>query len=418
MVIDVPFEIWNRIASFLPPADLRRLYSINHAFFEIAMKEKYRVVLLNNSDKVVQALRLLTGSIISHHVRCLKLDLPSVISRQRGKRRQTIFCKTIRTRKETSQYRSPEEWIPNFFSRLSNLEDLELAARRYPDSDHHALETVMQLVTPTFISLKTLRVLKLDIMVEGYQSLSSRIVFPVLEHLSISLYHGYCSTDHNFILEDVLAPFVNNQHLTLRIFHLSTVHSLYTFDIPSFLLKLRHLPQLKTFGFWYPFVSIRQSDSVGLSHVLRLHSQHLLELALHAKGPVQFSMYPTREQWYGQEFLRVELPKLQVLDLDIELYDDIVQTVVYLGQFRYSLISLKLFVNILSYDDIVHVVETFSQQDRLKELYVSVDVLSPQLLTLLATNLPSLETLHLEFDRLSSSIVDGLLHESMSSNTY
>ncbi|KAG6873336.1 hypothetical protein C0995_000195 [Termitomyces sp. Mi166 len=313
MFVNLPFEIWARIASFLPVQVVKKLYSLNHAMFEIAMKEKYRALLLESPGDILKAL----------------------------------------------------------------------------------------------VILAELRSLTLDIMMEGYQSLSPTIVFPLLERLSIVLSHAYCSTDHKSLIHNVLAPFVNNHHSTLRIFHLSTLGSLYIFDIPSFLSQLQHFPHLETFRLWHPFVSIQQSDSTGVSHVLRLHSEHLLELSLHAKGPIQYSMYPTAEQWYAQEFLKVKLPKLQVLDLDIELYPDIIQTSSYLGQFRHSLKSLKLSVNMLSYEDVREIVHTFSEQDRLSELQMAIGVLSPQLLSLLASELPSLDILFLEFDKLSSSASNG-----------
>ncbi|KAG6845137.1 hypothetical protein H0H87_000373 [Tephrocybe sp. NHM501043] len=275
----------------------------------------------------------------------------------------------------------------------------------------------MAYFTPTLASFKALRVLTLDIMIEGYQFLSPTTTFPLLETLYIGLSNAYCSTDSKYILDNVLTPFLNNHNSTLRVFKLSSLRTSYTFDIPSLLLKLRHFPRLKTFSLWHPFVSIRQSNSAGLSHILRLHSEHLLELSLHAKGPIQYSMYPTADQWYAQEFLRANLPKLQVLDLDIELYPDINQTTAFLSRFQKSLTSLKLSVNTLSHEDVKHIAETFSTQDRLRELCMSVGVLNPQLFALFAEKLPSLETLFLEFSELVPSNLDeDMLWDSSVSN--
>ncbi|KAG5719102.1 hypothetical protein E4T56_gene2104 [Termitomyces sp. T112] len=379
--------------------------------FEIAMKEKYRAVVFSTPNDVLKALAVLVSPIASQHVRRLGLS-PHVLSQticrfqsQKVPGRHSRLLKVFRNRKREFQEVITQDQILRVFNGLSRLDSLELHSRG--NSDCRELRISMPFIAPTFASFKELRNLILDIMLEGYQSLSPTIVFPMLERLDIVLSHAYCSTDHKSILDNVLAPFVNNHHATLRILHLSTLRSLYIFDIPSFLSNLRHYPQLETFGLWHPFVSIRQSDSAGVTHILRLHSEHLLELSLHAKGPIQYSMYPTADQWYAQEFLQVKLPKLQVLDLDIELYPDIVQTTSYLGQFRHSLLSLKLSVNMLSYEDVKEIAQTFSEQDGLLELQMSIDVLSPHLLSLLASELPSLEILVLEFDKLSSSTSDG-----------
>ncbi|KAG6864931.1 hypothetical protein C0991_006282 [Blastosporella zonata] len=411
MVSYLPFEIWSRIASFLSHECVKKLYSVNHALFEIAMEAKYHVALFRSPDEVLVALPLLAHPIALAHVRCLELSphvLINTISQlQKREGRDCILPKAFRNRsrkRPPAKSIKPLEQILVVLDGLSNLASLNLYSRGYNNCED--LKLAMTYIRPALASFKELRVLTLDIMVEGYQSLSLTTVFPLLENLHITLSNAYCSTDSKSIIDNILAPFVNNHHATLRAFHLSSLRSIYTFDIPAFLLKLRYFTSLKTFGLWHPFVSIRQSDSAGVRHVLHLHSEHLLELYLHAKGPIQYSMYPTAEQWYAQEFLQVKLPNLQVLDLDIELYPDIVQTAIYLGQFQSSLITLRLSVNTLSYEDVKHIAETFSIQDRLKELCLSVGVLSLQLFALLAEKLPSLEKLFLEFNELGSNSSD------------
>ena len=42
--MDVPFEIWVYIASFIPPDELQKLHAVNHAFFIVAMEEWYKSV--------------------------------------------------------------------------------------------------------------------------------------------------------------------------------------------------------------------------------------------------------------------------------------------------------------------------------------------------------------------------------------
>jgi hypothetical protein len=46
--IDIPFDVCSHIASFLSPEHRRNLYAINHAFFTIAMDERYKNVHLGH----------------------------------------------------------------------------------------------------------------------------------------------------------------------------------------------------------------------------------------------------------------------------------------------------------------------------------------------------------------------------------
>ncbi|KAG6909017.1 hypothetical protein DXG01_002403 [Tephrocybe rancida] len=417
MGLNLPFEIWSRIASFLQPECVKKLYSVNHAMFQIGMEEKYRLALFRSSDDLLRVIPLLIHPIASGHVRSLDLSphiLPHTVFRlDKRENRDGLLAKAFRNRhrkRPPTNSVAPLEQILLVLRGFTNLTSLKLQSHGYHNC--RELKSSIRSIAPALSSFKGLRILTLDIMVEGYQSLAPTTVFPVLEILTIALSHAYCSTDSKFIIHNVLAPFINNHHSTLCTFNLSTLHSPYTFDIPAFLLDLRHFSRLRSFSLRHPFVSIRQSDSAGVSHILRLHSEQLLELSLHAKGPIRYSMYPTAEQWYAQEFLQIQLPKLQVLDLDIELYPDIIRTASYLGQFRDSLISLKLAVNTLSYDDVQHIAETFSRQDRLTELRMSIGALSLQIFALLAKKLPALEILFLEFDELDMDSSDESMRGS------
>jgi hypothetical protein len=42
--VDLPFEVWLHIASFIPTDQLRRLYAVNRIFYAIAMTEKYKAI--------------------------------------------------------------------------------------------------------------------------------------------------------------------------------------------------------------------------------------------------------------------------------------------------------------------------------------------------------------------------------------
>jgi hypothetical protein len=56
--VDVPFDVWSHVASFLSAAHRQTLYSINHAFFVIAMEERYSNIRLpsENGERISRAL--------------------------------------------------------------------------------------------------------------------------------------------------------------------------------------------------------------------------------------------------------------------------------------------------------------------------------------------------------------------------
>lgn len=43
-MLDLPTELWRHIAHFLPPEEIKRLYSVNQTFYHLAMDETYREV--------------------------------------------------------------------------------------------------------------------------------------------------------------------------------------------------------------------------------------------------------------------------------------------------------------------------------------------------------------------------------------
>jgi hypothetical protein len=48
--IDIPFDVFCHIASFLSPEHRRNLYAVNHTFFTIAMNERYHDIHLGRDD--------------------------------------------------------------------------------------------------------------------------------------------------------------------------------------------------------------------------------------------------------------------------------------------------------------------------------------------------------------------------------
>jgi hypothetical protein len=44
MPVELPFDVWLHIGSFIPPEQLKALYTLNCAFFNLEMNERYKEV--------------------------------------------------------------------------------------------------------------------------------------------------------------------------------------------------------------------------------------------------------------------------------------------------------------------------------------------------------------------------------------
>jgi hypothetical protein len=44
MPVELPFDVWLHIGSFIPPEQLKALYTLNCAFFNLEMNERYKAV--------------------------------------------------------------------------------------------------------------------------------------------------------------------------------------------------------------------------------------------------------------------------------------------------------------------------------------------------------------------------------------
>lgn len=59
MVSDIPFDVWLEIANYLSPHDRKGLYSVNHALFEIAMDERYKLVYFQYAKEIAANMDIL-----------------------------------------------------------------------------------------------------------------------------------------------------------------------------------------------------------------------------------------------------------------------------------------------------------------------------------------------------------------------
>jgi hypothetical protein len=61
--MDLPYDIWEAIAAHIPLCQLRQLYGVNHALYNIAMSARYHTLEFSEFDDAKMALL--------EHLRCV-----------------------------------------------------------------------------------------------------------------------------------------------------------------------------------------------------------------------------------------------------------------------------------------------------------------------------------------------------------
>ncbi|KAF8067925.1 hypothetical protein FPV67DRAFT_1494253 [Lyophyllum atratum] len=393
MVADLPAELWREVASHLPPECLRKLCSINRVFFELAMDEKYRDVYFEYSLEFTKLLKELSYPLAAQRVRSLHI-WPHMIPRlHAGYSWAGKFEKLFQRIHWAARTKKSYKQVLRIITSLSGVTSLSIGVwGTYRPTASGEFLPIFHAARDTFGH--NLRHLALEIRSDDYHHiLSPTTTFPKLEALEITFAWTSYTVDTSSDLCDFLGPFVNNHHPTLCFLSLAAPQRRCNFDLSNFLLQLRQFPYLNNFSIFHHFTSIRQSINLGLTHILSLHADQLRELSLRFVGPIQHLTTPTIDELHGQGYFMVQLPKLESLSVWLEPFPEIIRISQYLHQFKSSLTSLTLGYKCLSFHDVKTIVTTFADEDQIRSLTISVKFLSPCLLKLLATTMPSLDTL-------------------------
>lgn len=246
----------------------------------------------------------------------------------------------------------------------------------------------------------TLRRLILDVSLETSEYVvSASVVFPRLEALQATITDAYPLPTAP-VVRELLATFINNHQSTLSSLDLR-IFSDRRLDVSRFLLNLRYLPHLTTLMLTHEFVDMQTSNDFGLEHILKLHAQQLRTFSLTlVPNLTRIYITPTTDEWYGQNFLKIPLTRLEVLDIGLNMFRDLHRTAIYLNRLQNPLTSLTLRrrdPKLLQYEVEV-LINALAMPYYLTDLVLTVKFLTPPLLALLAAKLPALEKLSLEYD--------------------
>jgi hypothetical protein len=267
----------------------------------------------------------------------------------------------------------------------------------------------------------SLRSLELTVPVEDLVVVLPNLshgILPNLDTISLRISRASTATQNDdIIMVETILPFLQSHRHTIRSLTFDNNHDMVRrINLSPVLLEL-HLSSLTHFTLVQPYVfMLGKADYTGLLRFFQTHSSHLTHFAITTgESPCDiFDAAPRRRRTYpffSQECFATPLPQLEHLAIHYSSADEHEweaqrnSMIPYIHQFRSTLVSLKLVSLDIYYrwtfESVRLLVEGFASTARLRRLNILVACFDPELLTLLAANLPNLEVLNITMWSLS-----------------
>ncbi|KAG6849301.1 hypothetical protein H0H93_009616 [Arthromyces matolae] len=424
----LPPELWFLIAEYLDDEDIRRAMGVCRVIFEKGM-ERYCYVDLLEMDQArfMEQIEALGSPIAGARVKSLKLwpsaawnaitvdnapesDGESLqlmidsIIRDSGPSVRWRLTKLIKTSKSTPFLRSKPR-----LTKEQKLFAIEKAGKNLNNVTEMTIYWQNRSLPPYCPLLKAwlpaigskLRTLTLNTPAEcmdafiPFPSLS----FPSVETLNITLHHTRRSA----------LDFINSFDLTLRSLSIEMHFRNHHLGVDSPPYAFEHLTKfsrLTKLSLLLPLDRSYARDPASLNRFLLKHESlyHLSiryqHISCGARHCSHYGQIYAIDNYYEQSFQKVDFENLQSLQLGFSCSFLLARSE--LGPFRalsHSMTSLVLTDIRLTYDHIQKVLVALVNPS-LKDLSLTVDVTSPQVIALLAEKCPNLDTLKLDADRL------------------
>ncbi|KAK0220304.1 hypothetical protein IW262DRAFT_1461572 [Armillaria fumosa] len=328
---DIPYDVWECVASYIPDEYLKELYSLNSAFFHASMVARYRTVKLERYTNLT-VIEHLRDSNISELVRRIEFHY-------------RWFPNRIITGIMRAQFSAMSEMLPY----LSNIQDISVfwGTVKVPVEFFATLWNIFG---------TNLKKLAIDApLPKLIHMLASRPTFLSLEDLELVIHEG-----ENIIIQDgaldegyihrCFSPAINRFKVTSDYLDLPNIFNL----LPRFIdLGVLHVAM------------ITLSDPTGLANILAQHAHTLKDVLL-----MEIALTTQPDQW------------MKHFELDSRT-----------SAIQHTLTSLTLLNNRLTYDQLEEVVTIFSHAQLLKKLHVYVFTITPETFDLLASQLSRLAQL-------------------------
>ncbi|KAF8183425.1 hypothetical protein BJ912DRAFT_551433 [Pholiota molesta] len=429
---DLPYDVWEHITTFLSSAETKRLLCVNRTLFAIAMNERYRTRTIGNM--LWDTRRSLA-----------RLSDPAVACRlHRLILKPGYICRAVQ---ENAKKKSKIEMVPNFTTKIHKIIKAWLSGKRrdsllvVSSQPEMRAEAAAQNLLSIMGLLKELRSLVVDIHVSehwyfqqtaipffpvGWSTFRTSLrsleltvpvedlvvilpnlshgILPNLDTISLRISRASIATQGDVIMGETILPFLQSHRHTLRSLTLDNDHDMAErINLSPLLLEL-HLSSLTHFKLVPPFAFLlREANYTGLLRFFQTHRSHLTHFAIAIGFPSGFDHGSLPFPFFSEECFATPLPRLEHLAIDYSFtYNESTWGVLrnsmirYIHQFRSTLVSLKLnSFDIWSLQSVRLLVEGFASSAQLRRLDIMVDFFEPELLTILAANLPHLEVLNI-----------------------
>ncbi|KAF5365940.1 hypothetical protein D9758_006700 [Tetrapyrgos nigripes] len=424
---DVPEDIWRSIANLVPKHILRNMYEVNGTFYDLAMNERYREVNCDRLDSTMRRLLEESSSTITQPIR-------PVASRVRVFRMRLYFIQKL-IHLQTHHLLHPNDVFtsPTFVSLFSLLQSFPRLNEYH--IDWHNLPTIsdplLQLLVRPFIYPNQLRKVSLDIGMEKFHAfasfLSQHAPLIALEELSLILRHEgqvfngptHANAFHSLLTSNTIPSFITQSQnpntlrsLTLEFTHAEDFSSVFWSLAQCESVGQPALRQLQSLTLSIPTPSPRLGDPAALAAFISAHSATLTDLTLRGQWEHNFELglsglpSPSFSAYIERCFSQISLPNLTSLSIATTSYP-IPTAIAVVANFVGSLTELDLTGSYMSFVDVEELVGVFrvslllgqragqSSSPPLKVLQIGPLSLSPQLVDLLAEELPGLRELNI-----------------------
>ncbi|KAK0480526.1 hypothetical protein IW261DRAFT_1563208 [Armillaria novae-zelandiae] len=375
-MLDIPYDVWECVASYIPDEYLKKLYSLNSAFLHASMVARYRTIKLERFTnlKVIEHLR---NSDVSELVRRIEFHYQWLPSR--------IIAGIMK-----AQFSAMSEMLPY----LINLQDISVF--------WGALEVPVEFFA-TLWNGTNLKKLAIEApLPKLVRMLSSRPSFLSLEDLELVIREG----------ENIVTP---DGALDEGYIHRCFSPTLRRFRVTSDYLDLsnifRLLPRFIDLGVLHVAMATL-SDPTSLANILAQHAHTLKDVVL-----MEIALPKQLNQWM-KHFFEENVNKHTLLLSNLQSLRLIPPRLPFnvlepcLRRSSDTLTSLTLLNNRLTYDQLEEVVTIFSHAQLLKKLNVYVFIITPETFDLLASQLSGLARLILIYSDIIGSSGSAHLNTS------
>ena len=210
------------------------------------------------------------------------------------------------------------------------------------------------------------------------------------------------------VLAESVVPFMSRLRPTLRQL---TITSLLDFEPSAFFGALGCFPNLSRVEIGLKYHSTHTWEAAGLVQFLNDHARTLRHLSFGYAG-----FGATFPVWFWHDvFSNATLPSLETFEIDMRIpREGFSRLASCIRRFSDTLTTLVIKHREFRFDEVALIADLFSHRpegDRLSKLQLSVAVLTPQILDLLARTFPNLKLLILIFTHLLDTELDGMIPE-------